>query len=85
MTGAGRAQAFQTIIGARLGGWLARAWVAAAAILLGSRLPPVAHAEGKTIAEAAPVTYAQQQFGNTGNGGTGESHCGGSGQAYRSW
>jgi hypothetical protein len=52
-----------------------------------SLLPAVAHAEGKSIAEATPVVYGQQQFGNTSNGGEGTPGCFATSDhhSYRSW
>jgi hypothetical protein len=48
--------------------------------------PTSALADGQAIASATPVVYGQQEFGNTADGGSGESRCGsGSGNAYRSW
>ncbi len=42
-------------------------------------------ADGQAIASATPVVYGQQEFGNTANGGVGDSRCVSSGNAYRSW
>ena len=50
-------------------------------------VPSVALADGgQTIATASPVTYGQQEFGNTVNGGQGQPGCDSStGHSYRSW
>lgn len=78
------------LTGRATSGWGARLAALTVAIFAGlfanSASPPSADADAGTIASATPVVYGQQEFGNTLNGGVGESKCGSSSDhSYRSW